>query len=176
MANPGSSLHFNTYWSAPPVSTLARSGGVYFRETKHSVVIWRASLLDKIGHQFLCKIGYQFRSTLFVTVKFHQSFGTIWISARSRSRGFVIDKFGQSWSRHELEQKCIRTRGYDSITNIKTSFCVQRQKLERVSFRQKSYLVYSFTMNKFKFVTVAIKRCDLKRRLNPWKKDFRRAP
>ena len=29
LANPGSSLRFNTHWSAPPVSTLARSGGVY---------------------------------------------------------------------------------------------------------------------------------------------------
>ena len=27
MANPGSSLRFNTHWSAPPVSALARSGG-----------------------------------------------------------------------------------------------------------------------------------------------------
>jgi len=27
LANPGSSLHFNTHWSAPPVSALARSGG-----------------------------------------------------------------------------------------------------------------------------------------------------
>ena len=27
MANPGSSLCFNTHWSAPPVSTLDRSGG-----------------------------------------------------------------------------------------------------------------------------------------------------
>ena len=149
MTTPGSSLRFNTQWAAPPVSTLARSGGVYFRETKNSVVIWRASLLDKIGYQFLCEFFYQFRSTLFVTVKFHQSFGTIWISARSRSRSFVLDKFGQSWSRHELEQKWNRTRGYDSITNIKTSFGVQRHKLERVSFGQKSCLFYNFTMNKF---------------------------
>jgi len=27
MANPGSSLRFNTHWSAPPVAALARSGG-----------------------------------------------------------------------------------------------------------------------------------------------------
>jgi len=27
LANPGSSLRFNTHWSAPPVSALARSGG-----------------------------------------------------------------------------------------------------------------------------------------------------
>ena len=28
LANPESSLHFNTHWSAPPVSALARSGGL----------------------------------------------------------------------------------------------------------------------------------------------------
>ena len=27
LANPGSSLRFNTHWSAAPVSALARSGG-----------------------------------------------------------------------------------------------------------------------------------------------------
>jgi len=34
MANPGSSLRFNTHWSASPVSTLTRFGGPGARQAE----------------------------------------------------------------------------------------------------------------------------------------------
>jgi len=34
LSNPGSSLRFNTHWSAPPVSALARSGGPGARQAE----------------------------------------------------------------------------------------------------------------------------------------------
>jgi len=34
LVDPGTSLRFNTHWSAPPVSTLARSGGPGARQAE----------------------------------------------------------------------------------------------------------------------------------------------
>jgi len=59
------------------ISGMRYRGLTLFRETKNSVVICRASLLYEMGHPF--------RSTLFVPIKFHNSFRTIWATQGRRT-------------------------------------------------------------------------------------------
>jgi len=68
LANPEHSLRFNTHWSAPPVSTLARSGGP--RQMSQSPVSRNSNIerrMDRpravVGVIYLRAIGYRDFST-----------------------------------------------------------------------------------------------------------------
>ena len=73
MTNPGSSLRFNTHWSAPPVSSLARSEGlrkmsqlpvsrnsnIKRHMDRPRVVVWviRGSSGHKVGESYGASVG-----------------------------------------------------------------------------------------------------------------------
>ena len=80
--NPGSSLRFNTHWSAPPVSALARFGGP--RKMSQSPVS-RTSNIERYGQSQGCIGGHQGSS---VKRRCQLSFvGRLWPSTESATSG-----------------------------------------------------------------------------------------